>query len=248
LIVLPLAYFLSPLFFIVALIYLLLNLAYSQWLKHIMLIDVLTIAVFFVLRVAAGVTLIHVARFSPWLYVVITMGALYLGFGKRRAELGLLSEEAGNVRKVLSGYTIPILDQYITIVSAMTITSYSLYTFSAPNLPENHIMMLTNPFVMYGVFRYLYLANLAYSAVLATGTNQANFIGRLAQCSVIIFASAISLRELGVASEIINLAFGIILGAIGVSAALAFGLGSQKIAGREVDNFISTLRAPKKDE
>ena len=122
-----------------------------------MLIDVLSIALFFVLRVAAGITLIHVARFSPWLYVVITMGALYIGFGKRRAELGLLSEEAGNFRKVLTGYNIPILDQYITIVSAMTITAYSLYTFSAPNLPENHVMMLTNPFVMYGVFRYLYL-------------------------------------------------------------------------------------------
>jgi 4-hydroxybenzoate polyprenyltransferase len=153
-----LAYLLSPAFFLVSLIYLLLNIAYSNWLKHIMLIDVLTIAMFFVLRVAAGVTLINVARFSPWLYVVITMGALYIGFGKRRAELGLLSEEAGNFRKVLSGgYTTPILDQYITIVSAMTIISYSLYTFSAPNLPENHIMMLTNPFVMYGVFRYLYL-------------------------------------------------------------------------------------------
>ena len=157
LIIFPLAYFLSPSFFLVSLIYFLMNLAYSKWLKHIMLIDVLSIALFFVLRVAAGITLIHVARFSPWLYVVITMGALYIGFGKRRAELGLLSEEAGNFRKVLTGYNIPILDQYITIVSAMTITAYSLYTFSAPNLPENHVMMLTNPFVMYGVFRYLYL-------------------------------------------------------------------------------------------
>jgi 4-hydroxybenzoate polyprenyltransferase len=157
LVIFPLAYLLSPSFFLVSLIYFLMNLAYSKWLKHIMLIDVLTIALFFVLRVAAGVTLIHVARFSPWLYVVITMGALYIGFGKRRAELGLLSEDAGSFRKVLTGYNIPILDQYITIVSAMTITAYSLYTFSAPNLPENHIMMLTNPFVMYGVFRYLYL-------------------------------------------------------------------------------------------
>jgi 4-hydroxybenzoate polyprenyltransferase len=156
-VIFPLAYLLSPAFFLVSLIYFLMNLAYSKWLKHIMLIDVLTIALFFVLRVAAGVTLIHVARFSPWLYVVITMGALYIGFGKRRAELGLLSDDAGSFRKVLTGYNIPILDQYITIVSAMTITAYSLYTFSAPNLPENHIMMLTNPFVMYGVFRYLYL-------------------------------------------------------------------------------------------
>jgi len=129
-----------------------------------MIIDVLTIALFFVLRVAAGVALIEVARFSPWLYVVMTMGALYIGFGKRRAELGMLLDDAGKFRKVLSGYTIPILDQYITIVSAMTIVSYSLYTFSAPNVPNNHIMMLTNPFVMYGVFRYLYLVQSGFQA------------------------------------------------------------------------------------
>jgi hypothetical protein len=94
----------------------------------------------------------------------------------------------------------------------------------------------------------LYLANLAYKAILATGTNQANFIGRMAQFAVIIFASAIALREVGVANDIINLAFGITLGAIGVAAALAFGLGSQQIAGREVDNFISALRSPKEEE
>jgi len=89
--------------------------------------------------------------------VVTTLGALYIGFGKRRAEIALLSEEANVHRRVLDGYSIPMLDQYITIVSATTIVAYSLYTFSAPNLPENHIMMLTIPIVLYGVFRYLYL-------------------------------------------------------------------------------------------
>jgi 4-hydroxybenzoate polyprenyltransferase len=69
----------------------------------------------------------------------------------------LLAEQANNHRKVLGGYTLPMLDQYITIVSATTIVAYSLYTFSAPNLPENHVMMLTIPFVLYGIFRYLYL-------------------------------------------------------------------------------------------
>ena len=73
----------------------------------------------------------------------------------RRA--GLLAEQANAHRKVLSGYTLPMLDQYITIVSATTIMAYSLYTFSAPNLPDNHVMMLTIPFVLYGIFRYLYL-------------------------------------------------------------------------------------------
>ncbi len=160
---LPLSYWLAPTFFLVTLAYLLLNLAYSKWIKHIPLLDVLAIALGFVLRIAAGVTLIHVARFSPWLYVVTTLGALYIGFGKRRAELALLAEGANAHRRVLEGYTIPLLDQYITIVSGTTIIAYSLYTFSAPNLPENHLMMLTIPFVLYGVFRYLYLIQVKHS-------------------------------------------------------------------------------------
>ena len=157
LLVLPLSYFLSPSFAAVILTYLLLILGYSKWLKHIPILDVLIIAAGFVLRVHAGVTLITIERFSPWLYVVTTLGALYLGFGKRRAELALLSHNANSHRKVLNGYSIPLLDQYILIVSSTTILAYSLYTFSAPNLPENHSMMLTIPFVLYGVFRYLYL-------------------------------------------------------------------------------------------
>ena len=107
----------------------------------------------------AGVTLIHVERFSPWLYVVMTLLSLFLGFGKRRAELTLLTDDAGSHRKVLDGYTIPLLDQYIMIVSGTTIVAYSLYTFSAPNVPANHSMMLTIPFVVYTIFRYLYLIN-----------------------------------------------------------------------------------------
>jgi 4-hydroxybenzoate polyprenyltransferase len=159
-VIFPIAYQLSPEFALVALAYLLLNLSYSKWLKHITIIDVFAIALGFVLRVAAGVTLIDVARFSPWLYVVTTMGSLFLGFGKRRAELALLNRDANLHRKVLDGYTIPLLDQYITIVLASTILSYSLYTFTAPNLPDNHFMMLTIPFVLYGVFRYLQLVHM----------------------------------------------------------------------------------------
>lgn len=163
LIVIPVSFWLSIGFGIVAMTYLLINLAYSKWIKHIPLLDVLTIALGFVLRVAAGVTLIQVARFSPWLYVVTTLGALYLGFGKRRAELALLAGDANSHRRVLEGYTIPLLDQYITIVSATTIIAYSLYTFSAINLPDNHVMMLTIPFVIYGVFRYLWLIQVKHS-------------------------------------------------------------------------------------
>lgn len=155
--VFPLGYLLSPSFAGVILAYFLLILAYSKWFKHIPILDVLIIAAGFVLRVHAGVSLITIERFSPWLYVVTTLGALYLGFGKRRAELALLAGDADSHRRVLNGYTIPLLDQYIMIVSSTTILAYSLYTFSAPNLPENHSMMLTIPFVIYGVFRYLYL-------------------------------------------------------------------------------------------
>ncbi len=151
------AYLLSPTFLIILIAYFVTNLFYSKWLKHIPLIDVLFIALGFVLRVAGGVSLIQVERFSPWLYVVTTLLALYLGFGKRRAELALLSGGGSSTRRVLDGYTLGLLDQLITIVSATTIVAYSLYTFSAPNLPENHSMMLTIPFVLFGIFRYLYL-------------------------------------------------------------------------------------------
>lgn len=156
-ITIPLSFLLSNLFGWIALIYFLVNLAYSTRLKHIPLIDVLIIAAGFVLRVAAGVSLIEVERFSPWLYVVTTLLALYIGFGKRRAELTLLQNDANNHRRVLDGYNLTLLDQLITIVSGTTIVAYSLYTFSAPNLPDNHSMMLTIPFVIYGIFRYLYL-------------------------------------------------------------------------------------------
>ncbi|EKD89503.1 MAG: UbiA prenyltransferase [uncultured bacterium] len=150
------SYFLSLGLLAIVAVYFVLNLAYSKWLKHMPIIDVLVIAACFVLRVAAGVSVIEVERFSPWLYVVTTLFALYIGFGKRRAELMVLVPENGQShRKVLSGYSIEFIDQLITVVSSTTIIAYSLYTFSAPNLPDNHAMMLTIPFVLYGIFRYL---------------------------------------------------------------------------------------------
>ena len=150
-------YVLSPAFALVVSVYFLMNIAYSKWLKHVLILDVFILAAGFVLRVVAGVAVIHVERFSPWLYVVMTLLSLYLGFGKRRAELALLSDDAASHRKVLHGYTIPLLDQYIMIVSGTTIVAYSFYTFFAPNVPANHSMMLTIPFVVYAIFRYLYL-------------------------------------------------------------------------------------------
>lgn len=154
---LPLSAALDWRFGVIALIYLLNNLAYSFWLKHVVLVDVLLVASGYVLRVAAGVVLITVERFSPWLYLVITLGALFMGFGKRRGEMVLQNSNSSASRRVLEDYTLPFLDELINIVATATIMAYSLYTFSAPNLPENHTMMLTIPFVIYGIFRYLYL-------------------------------------------------------------------------------------------
>jgi 4-hydroxybenzoate polyprenyltransferase len=162
---LGLGYVLSPLFALVLTAYLVINLLYSRWLKHVSILDVLIVSSGFVLRVAAGVILIYpVERFSPWLYMLTILFSLYIGLGKRRAEMNLLAQGASAHRRVFDGYTIPLLDQYITIVSGMTIVAYSFYTFSAPNLPENHSMMLTIPFVVYGIFRYLQLIQTGHAA------------------------------------------------------------------------------------
>jgi 4-hydroxybenzoate polyprenyltransferase len=136
------------------------NLLYSFWLKHVPIIDVFVVASGFVLRVAAGVVLLTVERFSPWLYVCTTLLALYVGFGKRRAEMVLLAGDANAHRRVLDGYTLPLLDSYILVLSGTSIVAYSLYTFSAPNLPGNHLMMLTVPFVIYAIFRYQLLIHI----------------------------------------------------------------------------------------
>jgi 4-hydroxybenzoate polyprenyltransferase len=151
------AYALAPAFFLIVLGYLTMNFFYSYWLKHVPILDVFIIASGFVLRVAAGASLITVERFSPWLYVCTTLLALFIGFGKRRAEILLLADEANSHRKVLDGYSLDLLDQFIVIVSSLTIMAYSLYTFSAENLPESNLMMLTIPLVIYGIFRYLHL-------------------------------------------------------------------------------------------
>jgi 4-hydroxybenzoate polyprenyltransferase len=161
---LSLSYLLEPVFAAILALYFFINLLYSRWLKHVPILDVLIVSSGFVLRVAAGIALITVERFSPWLYMLTILFSLYIALGKRRAEMDLLAQEASAHRKVLDGYTIPLLDQYITIVSGMTIVAYSLYTFSAPNLPENQSMMLTIPFVVYGIFRYLQLIQTGHAA------------------------------------------------------------------------------------
>jgi 4-hydroxybenzoate polyprenyltransferase len=138
--------------------YTVLMVAYSFSLKHMVLLDLMVIAAGFVLRAMAGALAIDVP-ISPWLYVVTALGALFLGINKRRAELELLQDGAGNHRKILDEYTPELLDQMASTVTAATLMAYGLYTFTADGLPANHSMMLTIPFVLYGIFRYLYLVN-----------------------------------------------------------------------------------------
>ena len=137
--------------------YLVLMIAYSFWLKNIVIVDVLTLAAGFVLRVAAGVVVIQAERFSPWIYVCMVLLALFLGLGKRRQEIVLLNGNTGETRAILEEYNLRFVDEMLALVSSSTVMAYSLYTFSAPNLPGNHAMMFTIPFVLYALFRYLYL-------------------------------------------------------------------------------------------
>ncbi len=155
---LPLSFWLGRLFGAVVLGYVILVLLYSFVLKHIVIVDVFTIAAGFVLRAVAGAIVIDVP-ISPWLYICTVLGALFLGFSKRRHELVLLNNDASKHRRSLEDYTPQLLEQMIAVVAPAAVIAYSLYTFSAANLPQNHAMMLTIPFVIYGVFRYLYLVH-----------------------------------------------------------------------------------------
>ena len=154
---LPLSFWLAFYFGLIVLIYFVMNLAYSFKLKHVVIIDVMVLAARFVLRVGAGTVVAEAERFSPWLYVFTIFLALFMAIGKRRHELILLAEGANSHRKILDEYSIEFLDEMSHLVTTGAVISYSLYTFSAPNLPPNHTMMLTIPFVIYGIFRYQYL-------------------------------------------------------------------------------------------
>ena len=153
-------YFLSRELAVILLLYLLSQIAYTFRLKHVVLIDVLTIAAGFVLRIAAGVAVIDVERFSPWLYIFGGFLALFMALGKRRHELVLLGGEAANHRAILDDYNLDLIDRLQGVVTTSAVVSYSLYTFLAEGLPDNHAMMLTIPFVLYGIFRYLYLIHI----------------------------------------------------------------------------------------
>ena len=154
---LPVSFALGTAFGAIVLGYAAMMVAYSFALKHVVIVDVMTIAAGFVLRVFAGAVVLPVTRFSPWLYVCTTLLALFIAISRRRHELLLLAEDANHHRAILDEYTVAFLDDMTSLVTATALAAYSFYTFSAPNLPANHTMMLTIPFVMYGIFRYMYL-------------------------------------------------------------------------------------------
>jgi 4-hydroxybenzoate polyprenyltransferase len=147
---------LQPKFGLIACSYFLLTLAYSFYLKHVVIVDVLTLASGFVLRAVAGAVVIDVT-ISPWLLVCTTLFALFLGLAKRRHELVLLAGDAARHRKILDEYSIEMLDQMITIVTSSTLMAYALYTFNSETARTHRSLMVTIPFVIYGIFRYLYI-------------------------------------------------------------------------------------------
>jgi 4-hydroxybenzoate polyprenyltransferase len=138
--------------------YVLLVLLYSALLKRAVFLDVLVVAAGFVLRVVGGAVAIDVPV-SRWILVVTYLLALYLALGKRRSELVLLGVEAGNHRVVLGHYTLPMVDQAISVVLGATVLAYALYTVAPDTVAKvgSEGLLATVPIVLYGLFRYLYL-------------------------------------------------------------------------------------------
>ena len=152
------AFRLGPAFGLVALSYGALLTAYSVWLKHLVILDVLTVAAGFVLRTVAGAVAVDV-EISGWLLICTILIALFLALGKRRHEYRSLTGDAAAHRPILAEYSEGFLDQMISVVTASTLTTYALYTMSPETVAKFHtrLLPLTLPFVLYGIFRYLYL-------------------------------------------------------------------------------------------
>jgi 4-hydroxybenzoate polyprenyltransferase len=149
---------LSARFAVVALAYVILLTLYSVALKHVVIVDVLTVAIGFVLRAVGGALAIGV-DISGWLLICTILIALFLALGKRRHEYLTLDGDAARHRPILAEYSAGLLDQMIAVVTASTVTAYALYTMSPETVAKFHTQLLpaTLPFVLYGIFRYLYL-------------------------------------------------------------------------------------------
>jgi len=155
---LALAALLSRPFLVTALAYVVLLVAYSAWLKHVVIVDVIVVAGGFVLRAVAGAVVIDV-EMSGWLLICTILLALFLALGKRRYEFLALDQDAAGHRPILAEYSPALLDQMIAVVTASTVTAYALYTMSPETVAKfhTHLLPATLPFVLYGIFRYLYL-------------------------------------------------------------------------------------------
>jgi 4-hydroxybenzoate polyprenyltransferase len=158
---LTLGYLLDPdgEFLLVLLTYVVVQgLLYSYYLKNVVILDIMVIALGFVLRAVAGAVVLNII-ITPWLLVCMGLLAIFLGTGKRRHELVLLEHGAGEHRRILQEYSVPMLDQMIAIITASLIMAYSFTTFSAPAVPREPypVLMVTIPVVVYAIFRYLYL-------------------------------------------------------------------------------------------
>ena len=156
---LGLSFVLEPLFGFVSATYVVLMIAYTVLLKHLIILDVFSISGGFIIRAVAGAIAIDVP-ISPWLYACTGLGALLIALSKRRTELSLAGGNAQNQRKILAAYSVRVLDQYIAVTAMSALVAYVVYSFTAPNLPDNHAMMLTIPFVVFGMFRYIYLVQI----------------------------------------------------------------------------------------
>lgn len=155
-----LSYLINTNVLIVSAVYIFLMVLYTFWLKNIVIIDVMTLAAGFVLRALAGAVAIEV-EFSSWLLISTFVLALFLGFGKRRHELTLLEANASEHRRSLEKYSPYLLDQLIGVVTASAVITYLFYTLSSDVSAKlgTHYLFTTIPFVIYGIFRYLYLVH-----------------------------------------------------------------------------------------
>lgn len=155
-----LGYFITPKLFLILICYALLNIAYSLKLKHVVILDVFCISLGFMLRILAGTVGLGIPP-SKWLVLCGMMVTLYLGFTKRRSELTAQTSHADNYREVLKNYGKTLLDELIVISATGTIITYSLYTMSDETikLHQTDALIYTVPFVIYGIFRYIYLLN-----------------------------------------------------------------------------------------
>lgn len=152
------AFLVEPSVGLVLTAYFVLNSAYCLYLKNLVIIDVMMIALFFALRVVAGSVAVEVSAFSPWLYICVSLLALFIGFGKRRHEIVLLKESASGHRSSLGQYNLAFLDQIIGVVTTSGLISYTFYSFEAETaLASPARMMLTVPLILFVVLRYLYL-------------------------------------------------------------------------------------------